>query len=125
MLVELSFVPIVRRDLKYVSPTKSFDLVLAMSAPYRPPKTPFAEGKAAACMVQTYADPGLAIEIGGDDELEALEMGLMCLEKFIQALSADDTSKLLNQDGTEFVANNVSLMAYFQERLKSGEQKSS
>lgn len=111
--MKLTFVPIARRDLKYSSPTHSLDVVLAISAPYRPPKTPLAAGKTAACMVQDCDDPTLALEIGGDDELEALEMGLMHLEKFIEALSSDKTGKLLNQDGTPFEAKNASLMAYF------------
>jgi hypothetical protein len=120
--MKLTFVPIARRDLKYASPTHSFDIVLAISAPYRPPKTPSAAGMTAACMIQDCDDPGLALEIGGNDELEALQLGLMHLEKFIEVLSAEKTGKLLNQDGTPFEAKNASLMAYFLSKSKVGQQ---
>jgi hypothetical protein len=113
MAMKLSFDPIARRDLKYVSQTHSMDIVLAISAPYSPPRTPSAAGKTAACMIQDCDDPTLALEVGGDDEFEALQMGLIHLEKFIEVLSADQTGTLVNQDGTPFQAKNASLMAYF------------
>lgn len=111
--MKLSFVPIARRDLKYSSPAHTMNIVLAISAPYSPPKTRMAEGKAAACMIQDCDDPTLALEIGGNDEFEALQMGLIHLEKFIESLSTDQTGTLLNQDGTPFEAKNSGLMAYF------------
>jgi hypothetical protein len=111
--MKLSFVPIARRDLKYTSPTHSMDVVLAISAPYRPPSTPMAAGRVAACMVQDCDDPTLALEVGGDDEFEALQMGLIHLEKFIERLNAEKVGKLVNRDGTPFQAKNSSLMAYF------------
>ena len=113
MAMKLSFVAIARRDLKYSSPTHSMDVVLAISAPYRPPKTPMAAGKVAACMIQDCDDPALALEIGGDDEFEALQMGLIHLEKFVEKLSAEKAGKLVNSDGTPFHGKNASLMAYF------------
>ena len=88
------------------------DVVIALSAPYRPPKTPMGAGKVAACMVQNCDDPTLALEIGGDDEFEALELALIHLEKFLQALGTNETGKLLNRDGTPFEAKDASLLAY-------------
>lgn len=111
--MKLSFVPIARRDLKFVSQKHSIDIVLAISAPYRPPRTPTAEGKVAACMIQDSDDPTLALEIGGDDEFEALEMAIIHLETFIQTLTSDVAGKLLNQDGTPFEFKNTSLLTHF------------
>ena len=110
--MKLTFTPIARRDLKFESSNQSMDVVIALSAPYRPPKTPMASDWVAACMIQNCDDPTLALEIGGDDEFQALEMALICLEKFMKALAADKTGKLVNQDGTPFEANNASLLAY-------------
>src|SRR6185503_1045835 len=100
--MKLSFVPIARRDLKYTSGNVSMDIILAISAPYRPARTPTASGKVAACMVQDCDDPTLAFEIGGDDEFEALQMGLIHLEKFLERLNAEKAGTLLNLDGTPF-----------------------
>ena len=111
--MRLSFVPIARRDLKYVSETRTIDIVLAISAPYRPPRTPTAAGKVAACMIQDCDDPGLALEIGGDDEFEALEKAIIHLETFIQTLTSETAGKLLNRDGTPFDVKNMSLLTHF------------
>jgi hypothetical protein len=110
--MELPFVPIARRDLKFsTSPTVALDVILALSAPYRPAKTPMGSGNA-ACMVLTCDDPDLAIEVSGNDEFEALEMALIHLEKFLDTLSSDKRGKLLNQDGTPFEPKNVALFTY-------------
>jgi len=110
--MDLPFIPIARRDLKFVtSPTFALDVIVALSAPYRPLKTPIA-GANAACMVLTCDDPELAIEISGADEFEALQMALIHLEKFLDTLCADKTGRLLNSDGTTFEAKNVSLFAH-------------
>ena len=110
--MDLPFVPIARRDLKLVSsPTASLNVILAVSAPYRPPKK-LGKG-AAACMVLDCDDPGLAMEICGEDEFEALELALMHLEKFIESLKNSDAGVLQNPDGTPFVPTKASLYAQY------------
>ena len=120
--MKLTFVPIARRDLKCVSPTRSIDIVLAISAPYRPPRTPAAAGAIAACMVQDSNDPNLALEIGGQDEFEALEMAIIHLETFIQRLASNKAGKLLNPDGTPFEAKNMNLVAHFLGKSMTGQE---
>ena len=121
--MRLTFVPIARRDLKYVSQTRSIDIVLAISAPYRPPQTPTAAGKVAACMIQDSDDPNLALEIGGQDEFEALEMAIIHLETFIRTLTSDKAGKLLNRDGTPFEAKQTNLVAYFLGKSMTGQEQ--
>lgn len=118
--MDLSFVPIARRDLKYVSsPTVSLHVILALSAPYRPPKEP-GQG-AAACMVLDCDDPGLAMEICGEDEFEALQLALMHLEKFIDSLSKSNAGELQNLDGTPFKPTKASLYAHYLSKSTVGQ----
>lgn len=114
--MDLPFVPIARRDLKLVYSAGSIDVVLALSAPYSPAKTPTALGSGPyACMVLNCDDPSLALEICGEDEFEALEMSLLHLEKFVDKLAAEQKAgKLMNADGTPFTPKkNVGLLAYY------------
>jgi hypothetical protein len=96
-----------------VSGSRTINIVLAISAPYRPPRTPAASGKVAACMIQDSDEASLALEIGGDDEFEALQMAIVHLETFVQTLNEDAAGKLLNQDGTPFEARNAFLLSHF------------
>jgi hypothetical protein len=64
-------------------------------------------------MVLDCDDPGLAMEICGQDEFEALELALMHLEKFIDSLSKSDAGELQNLDGTPFKPTKASLFAQY------------
>lgn len=63
-------------------------------------------------MVLDCDDPVLAMEICGEDEFEALEMALIHLEKFLDALSTDKSGQLLNPDGTPYKPTKASLFAH-------------
>lgn len=112
MSQKLPFTAVARRHLKFRT-SKAFtrDVILAISLPYRPPKTPTGVGPA-ACMVLTCDDPELAIEVSGKDELEALQMALLHIERFLDVLAADSSGKLLNKDGTPFERQDVTLFAH-------------
>lgn len=114
--MELTFVPIARRDLRYASSTQSFNIILAISAPYRPPKTPDAADEVAACMIQDCDDPKYALEIGGRDELEALQKGLLHLEVFVRKLSAGGPGTLLNADGSAFKLTDMDVLSSYLRR---------
>jgi hypothetical protein len=117
--MELSFIPIARRDLKFVSGNQAMDIVLAISAPYRPPKGPeeLRTGAGdAACMIQDCDDPTLALEICAIDEFEALELGMVHLERYIDSLLSDPAGELRYSDGTPVDRSAVSLIGYYVKR---------
>jgi hypothetical protein len=64
-------------------------------------------------MVQETDDPNLALEVGGKDEFEALQMAIIHLETFVRRLTSDDAGKLFNQDGTPFEMKDMNLLSYF------------
>lgn len=110
--MKLPFTAVARRDLKFAT-SKNFarDVVLAISLPYRPPKTDMGLGPV-ACMVLTCDDPEMTAEVSGKDELEALQKALLHIERFVEALAADKSGKLLNKDGTPFEQKDVTLFAH-------------
>jgi len=109
--MKLPFTAVARRDLKFAtSKTFARNVVLAISLPYSPPKTPMGLGEV-ACMVLTCDDPEMTVEVSGKDELEVLQKALLHIEKFVDVLAADKTGKLLNKDGTPFERQNVTLFA--------------
>jgi hypothetical protein len=109
--MELPFVPIARRDLKFVSDAIDMDITLALSAPYRPSKTP--NLGPVACMILDCDEPALAREICGNDEFEALQMALLHFEKFIDSLNNSGKGILQNLDGTPFTQSAPSLFAHY------------
>ncbi len=117
--MELSFIPIARRDLKFVSGNQAMDIVLAISAPYRPHKGPkelrVGTGDA-ACMIQDCDDPTLALEICANDEFEALELGIVHLETYIDKLLSDSAGELRYSDGTAVNRSAVSFIGYCMNR---------
>jgi hypothetical protein len=62
------------------------------------------------------------LEIGGDDEFEALELAIIHLETFVQTLTSETAGKLLNRDGTPFEAKKTSLLAYFLGKSMSSQE---
>lgn len=110
--MKLPFTAVARRDLKFAtSKTFARDVILAISLPYHPPKTPMGNGDF-ACMVLTSDDPEMTAEVSGKDELEALQKALLHIERFVDALAADKTGKLLYKDGTPFERGDVTLFAH-------------
>ena len=109
--MDLPFVPIARRDLKFVSGDVVMDITLALSAPYRPSKTPSLGP--VACMILDCDEPALAREICGKDEFEALQMSLIHFEKFIDSLKKSGKGVLQNIDGTPFAESETTLFAHY------------
>jgi hypothetical protein len=73
-------------------------------------------------MIQDSDDPNAALEIGGRDEFEALEMAVIHLESFIRRLASNKAGKLVNQDGTPFDVKNANVMAYYVGRSITGQE---
>lgn len=118
--MELSFIPIARRDLKFVSGNQTMEIVLAISAPYRPPRGPeeLRTGTGdAACMIQDCDDPALALEICATDEFEALELGMVHLERYIDSLLSDPAGELLYSDGRIVDRTAMSMIGYYLKRV--------
>lgn len=99
--MKLPFEPIARRDLKFVSGSKVLEIMLAVSAPYRPSASPSLGP--VACKVIDSDDPEVVREICGQDEFEVLEMALIHFRSYIRALLESGAGTLLNEDGTPFV----------------------
>ena len=115
--MDLPFVPIARRDFKVVvSPTQTVDIVLAMSAPYRPSNDP-AFGPV-ACMILDCDDPAFAREICGNDEIEAMEFALIHFDKLIDSFLKDNSVQLLNGDGSPFQPSQTSLYVHYMSKAK-------
>jgi hypothetical protein len=61
-------------------------------------------------------DPTLALEICATDEFEALELGMVHLERYIDSLLSDPAGELRYSDGTPVDRSAVSLIAYYVKR---------
>ena len=109
--MNLPFVPIARRDLKFVSGNVVMDITLALGAPYAPSNAP-SRGPV-ACMILDCDDPAFAREICGTDEFEVLQMALLHFEKFIDSLIKSGKGELQNADGTPFVRSGTSMFAHY------------
>jgi hypothetical protein len=117
--MKLPFKSIVRLDLKYVSlkrPDVSFDLILAMSRPYK--KNNLDALRQYACKIISCDDPAFVNEIVGQTKIAALESTLLYFNNFIDSLQKSDDATLMNSDGTPFVKSSSDVFLKHLEKLQ-------